>query len=526
MLELALKLGGDTPPRRIRAAEHHFRSGDLDAARALLEPTIDSLPRGAMRCLALMLLGAVQGYGDDTVGAVQTLTQAADEAEDGTELRLHCLLRVVLATVMIGRVGRAVDHARTAVALADRLDVPDLRSRALSIWVSAAFVYGLGVDEPALRTALELEDPAAGATTWYQASAVRAIVSAWTGDLAEARDQMSAVCRRMLNGGTEIDIIWAFNHLATIDVWLGRYADAAEASREAVERAEQTGGRHLLVTAWGWRAAVAAYRGLEDEARTAAGAAVAAANEIGAIYLADAPSATLAFVEVSLGRYDQAMTVLEPLLATFDPAHDTEIMQGGYLPDAIEALAGLGRVDEAEQLSNALAENGTRLNRRWMLAMAARGRALCLAARGNLAAAEEAAVAAIAHHQLLAMPFETARSRLLLGQVQRRRRRRQDASASLRAALQTFEQLGTPWWASRARSELARLSSTSGGSDGLTPAERRVAELAATGRSNKEIAAELFISDKTVEMALSRVYRKLGIRSRGGLSMALRSGDI
>jgi DNA-binding CsgD family transcriptional regulator len=125
------------------------------------------------------------------------------------------------------------------------------------------------------------------------------------------------------------------------------------------------------------------------------------------------------------------------------------------------------------------------------------------------------------HHQRLPMPFETARSQLLLGQLQRRRRRRQDAAASLRAALDTFERLGVPLWAARARADLDRLDSPRGDGQRLTAAEQRTAKLAATGRSNKEIAAELFISEKTVEMYLSGAYRKLGVRSRAGLSSAL-----
>jgi DNA-binding CsgD family transcriptional regulator len=161
-----------------------------------------------------------------------------------------------------------------------------------------------------------------------------------------------------------------------------------------------------------------------------------------------------------------------------------------------------------------------------MLAMGARGRGHMLAARGDLADAQAAVEHAMTHHQRLPMPFETARTQLLLGQIQRRRRRKQDAAASLREALDTFERLGTPLWAARARTELARLDSPRGDGHGLTAAEQRIARLAATGRSNKEIAAELFIAEKTVEMNLSRVYRKLDIRSRGGLSAALAREDL
>jgi DNA-binding CsgD family transcriptional regulator len=517
LIELAISLGGDTTPRRIRAAEFHFRAGSLLPARLHLQSTIDSLPAGTLRCSALMLLGAVKGYDDDTAGAVEAMIQALHEAEDNTALRLHCLLRLVAGLVMVGRVGESVDHARSAVALADRLDVPGLRSQALAIWVTVSFVHGLGVDRRALQTALELEDPHGDATTWYQASAVQAMISAWTGDLGQARDQMRAVQHRMLNGGTEIDIIWAANHLATIDVWSGRYVDAADTSRQAVQRAEQMGGRHLLVTAWSWQAEVAAYTGREADARSAAGNAIAAGREIGGPYLITAPTASLAFLEVSLGNYGAALTVLEPLLATFDAAHDTEIVVGGHLPDAIEALVALGRLDDAEPLVAALQNNGARVDRPWMCALGARGRAHLCAARQDLDGADHALQEALSHHERLPMPFERARTQLLLGQLQRRQRRKEAAAATLREALHAFEYLGTPVWADRARAELARTNVAPDTDVDLTPSERRVADLAASGMKNRDVAAALFISTKTVEANLSRIYHKLGIRSRAEL---------
>ena len=148
-----------------------------------------------------------------------------------------------------------------------------------------------------------------------------------------------------------------------------------------------------------------------------------------------------------------------------------------------------------------------------------------LAARGELAAARDAAEQAMVHHARLPMPFERARSQLLLGALQRRQRHHPGATASLSEALETFQRLGTPLWAARARAELGRLDQSGAAGTALTAAEHRVAVLAANGMSNKEIGAQLFISPQTVEMNLSRVYRKLGIRSRAGLSGVLESAD-
>lgn len=521
LLELAMKLGGDSTPRRIRAGELHFRGGSLAAARLQLQTALADAPPGVLRCMALMWLGGVKAYDDDMPGAVQAMSAAVDEADDNPALGLLCLLRLAYALFMTDRLGDALQRAEKAVELADQLGIPGLRSQALSIWVVGKFVAGQGVDHQALQVALELEDPFGGATTFFQASAVEAMISAFTGDLERAEVQMRAVQQRMLERGTEVDIIWAAGRMASIFVWSGRYAEATQAARDAVEHAEQMGGRLVLVAAWTQQAAAAAYTGREADARAAARAAIDTANEIGAGRLPKEPTNSLAFLEVSLGNYAAALAVLQPYLEVFNTTEGTEIEGGGHLPDWIEALCALSRADEAEPLIEALERNGIQHDRPWMLAMGARGRGHMLAARGDLDGAQRAVDHAMAHHERLPMPFETARTQLLLGQLQRRRRRKQNAAAALREALDTFERLGTPLWAARARTELARLDGPRGGGHGLSAAEQRTAKLAATGRSNKEIAAELFISEKTVETYLSAVYRKLGIRSRAGLAPAL-----
>jgi len=117
----------------------------------------------------------------------------------------------------------------------------------------------------------------------------------------------------------------------------------------------------------------------------------------------------------------------------------------------------------------------------------------------------------------LPMPFERARTLLLLGQLQRRQRRKESAAASLQEATEIFERLHVPLWADRAHSELARANVAQRRSGQLTPSEQRVAELAASGMKNRDVATTLFISPKTVEANLARIYRKLGIKSRAEL---------
>jgi DNA-binding NarL/FixJ family response regulator len=144
---------------------------------------------------------------------------------------------------------------------------------------------------------------------------------------------------------------------------------------------------------------------------------------------------------------------------------------------------------------------------------------MLLAAQGKVDSAIDAAETAMVEHDRLPMPFDRARSQLLLGQLQRRQGRRNAAATTLRQALDAFERMGTPLWADRARAELARAEVTPGPAKRLTVSEHRVAELAASGMTNRDIAAALFISPKTVEANLARIYRKLDIHSRAELGV-------
>ena len=204
-------------------------------------------------------------------------------------------------------------------------------------------------------------------------------------------------------------------------------------------------------------------------------------------------------------------------MSRFDAVPGTEVITSAYIPDAVEAMVGLRRHADAERLIAALEDNGKRLDRPWMLAIGTRCRSIWLAARGDVEAAARKAQDAMAEHDRLPMPFERARTQLLLGQLQRRQRQKESARATLREALQAFDAVGTPLWADRARAELARAEAAPTRDLALTPSERRVAELAASGMTNRDVASALFISPKTVEANLARIYRKLGIKTRAEL---------
>ena len=157
-----------------------------------------------------------------------------------------------------------------------------------------------------------------------------------------------------------------------------------------------------------------------------------------------------------------------------------------------------------------------------MLAVGARCRSMWLAARGDVVAAMRIAEHAMAVHARLPM---RARTQLLLGQLQRRQRQKDASSNTFREALRAFDAMGAALWADRTRAELAR-AKVARRRDvvGLTPSEQRVAELAASGMTNRDVAAALFISPKTVEANLARIYRKLGIKSRAELGRVI--GDL
>ena len=155
------------------------------------------------------------------------------------------------------------------------------------------------------------------------------------------------------------------------------------------------------------------------------------------------------------------------------------------------------------------------------LAAAARCPGLLAAAAGDGAGAVTELEEALALHAGAPQPLSCARTLLTLGAALRRAKRKRPTREALEAALGAFERAGAALWAGRARAELARIGGRAPAAGALTPAEERVAALVAEGRTNREVAAALFLSDRTVEGHLSRVYGKLGVRSRTELARVL-----
>lgn len=517
LIELAIGLGGDTSIRRIRAAEHYLHAGDLERAQRLLDTLMARNPQGTDKAMALNLLAAMRIHDSRFDDAVSLLEKALRTADCSPDVRVRTLLLLSHARLNAGDFVTALQNAERAVTHAEEIDDPDLTSQALSLRTTIGCMCGRGVDLPSLRRALTLERPDSEAPIAFRASANNALLLAWTGQLDEAGEHLAAVYRRCAERGAETDLTFIAVVIALTEVWRGRYDEAAQVAEETAQRAQQLGGDQLCVVAKAVQSLVSAHLGKVSETRENARDAIGLAHQCGSPNLAYWASVSLGFLEVSLGNHQDAMRMLQPLVDRFPSVPGTEIINVACVSDAVEALTALGRHAEAESMVDALETNGQVLDRPWMLATGARCRSLLSAAHGDIEAAVFNAEEALAHHDRLPMPFERARTLLLLGQLQRRRRKKDVARATVTESLEVFDALGAALWADRARAELERGGRPIRGDWGLTASERRVAELAATGMTTREVATALFISPKTVEANLARVYRKLDINTRAEL---------
>jgi ATP/maltotriose-dependent transcriptional regulator MalT len=225
-------------------------------------------------------------------------------------------------------------------------------------------------------------------------------------------------------------------------------------------------------------------------------------------------------------RQGDAALAVTSLQGVWDHTTSEGVDDPGAFPvaaDLVEALVESGDFATAVAVSERLRRLAVEQQHPWALATAERCDATVQLSGTHVNGAEDRLAQAAAALGKLGCGFDQARAMLFLGRVQRRLKKRAEARRSLGEAEAAFTQLGCDGWAKLARAELARVSGRRSPDDGgLTPSERGVAELAAEGLSNKEIAARLFVSVYTVEGHLKRVYAKLGIRSRGQLASRLR----
>ncbi len=517
LVNLAIALGGSTPQRLVQAAADHFNAGESARARALLEQVVAELEPGATRAEAMSWLGYVRLLDDSFPEAADLLDGALAEAADDPSVLVPILVTLSFALFNSGRLDESLQRVEEAVEKAEKIGRSDLLSLALGMRATVCFLRGDGVDETGLQRALQLEDHQANVPFSLRPTVQNAILRSCAGELDWAHEELTSLRRRCIEHGQDGELMLVAFQGTLVEIWRGRFAEASLIAEDTMELAQQLGGDLPLSVALTCRALLAAYMGRVQDARAAVDEARAANQRCGSIRLGEWPATALGFLEVSLGDYPAALDALSPLLARVEMMPNaTEIIAASFIPDAVEAMVALDRLEPAEQLVAAVERNGSRLRRDWMLAVGARGRAMLLAARGDVAGAVEAAEQAMSVHERMAMPFERARTLLLLGQLQRRQRLRHVSATSLQHALAAFDELGTPLWADRARTELVRVS-VGARQKTLSPSELRVAELATSGMTNRNIAAAMFISPKTVESNLARIYAKLGIHSRAEL---------
>jgi ATP/maltotriose-dependent transcriptional regulator MalT len=267
----------------------------------------------------------------------------------------------------------------------------------------------------------------------------------------------------------------------------------------------------------GFLAFLAACGGDEERCRQLADAAMTVATTGNVAPGTPWAQWALGVMDLGLGRADAALGRLENVSES--PArHHVSVMRAA--PDLVEAAVRLGEPGRAAGRLERFARWAGRARQPWADALVLRCRAL-LAAEPD---AEDLYAGALDLHQPDDRPFEQARTELLYGEWLRRARRTTEARTRLRAALETFERLGAEPWSERARAELAATGAAAprsqdrGGLARLTPQELQIVRLAAQGLSNRDIAAQLFLSHRTVGYHLYKAYPKLGVASRGELT--------
>ena len=364
------------------------------------------------------------------------------------------------------------------------------------------FLGGNGLAEADMARALAAADPVEPVPLVIDPRFINGLLQLWTGRAGLALETLDDVRREALTQGRESEVPLAYLYLVWACLWSGdvtRAATLAEQGRETASLLDDHVSNALALSAC---ALANAYQARVEQARSDAASALELFGRLqwlsGTIWALWA----LGFLELSLEDAAAAHATLEPLAAV---ALGGDPVLCVFLPDEIDALVRLGRVDEAEALLAPFEDRSRTLERAWALAAAARCRGQILAARADLEGALAALEEALTYHDAQSMPFERARTLLELGRLQRRRKQKRLARIAIEESLAVFESIGTPLWAEQARGELARA------------ATRR----AAAGLTNRAIAERAFVSVNTVEANLKRAYRKLGISSRAQLARAL-----
>ena len=516
--------------RRVALGRMLYHAGDPVDAVTELESLLDALPPGPIRARVLYHLMYVARPLGGMNRSVAYGLQAAQEAADDPAFQSE--VYEWLSRQADNDSALKLETARKALEALERVPDPDpeLAFYARAALVEADFYAGRGIRLDLLEDAPTETKPRFPPvrTASFGDDLVGRLLG-FAGRIDEARTVLRGLFDRAAVQNRSL-LPAVLGWMSVVEILSGEFTAAESLTAEAIERVEETGNRGMLLWVLGYRGIALAALGRLDEAQSA----VARALDMnqGDTGLGEDPDRCLPLLglgmaDMARGRFLEAAEHLRVFDRAMRAVGLREPRWSMHAPELVESLIGAGELDEAAEVLARFEEDAERSAGEWSLATSARCRALLCAAEGRLDDALEAADQSLKEYRDLPFRFERARSLLAKGQIHRRRREKRLAREVLNQALESFQELGTPLWADRARGELARIPVRRTLLE-LTPTEEKVAALAAAGLTNKEIAGRAFLSPKTVDNVLGRVYRKLHIRSRAelGAEMIERAGSI
>jgi DNA-binding CsgD family transcriptional regulator len=514
-----------TPPvlthERIRRTAHAgryaFESAQIERAEELLQQAAGA-SEGPMRAEALLYLSRVHYHRRDTRSASSLAEDALREAAADPSLEASINLELAAAAELSGDHRAATTRARRALRLAERSGDRTITAEALSVCGFYDFVSGKGISTDTFERASSIQGAGPPVRPLRSPAFHQACVMMWSDDLPGARTRLHELAERARDTGDEGSLSVLLSLLSQIDSWAGDWVTSATLADEAGEVAEWTGQRVYLILARYVSALLESLKGNVDRATALSEESLLLAQQTGSVQPGEYARSVLGFLELSRGDARAAHGWLSELVRAMHERGPVDPGMLRFLPDEVEALIGSNEVEQAQRLLVPFEARARALNRSWALGSAARCRGLVLAARRELEGAVEAFDRALELQRDLGQPLEVGRTYLARGIALRRSKRWAPARDSLHRALQVFDDLGARLWTERARSELSRIGGRPPNLSQLTETEDQVAELVASGLTNREVAARLFLSLSTVESNLRRAYRKLGVRSRAELS--------
>lgn len=498
--------------RALREASYRATSGDTARALASIERLVATLRPGRRRAQALALRVFLH-----SADAERFLTEALDHAGSDDLLRAHALdLLGWQIGFYLGRLDEGIAHSTAALDIATRLGADDVIMCAEATLSICATLQGRPRDD-VLGHALALDgaNPAPPMGRWPPVFQARQLL--WAGHLAEAREIFERMRRRALMLGSEFQRPYRLCELALVEIASGDLEAAVRYADEALDAARDAGneqGMAWVAYALGF---AAAYQGADDRARWAAALITewhATTNEMPRRAMADEVLGTLAATHGdwagALGHFERALSVLDAMGFAHPGARPA-------LPRAIEAAAMLGDARRCAALTDQLASQASALAAPWVDAQLGYARGQLAVLRGEIPDAADFLQKAAAALQHSGYRLDAARVQLALARMWSRVGQRSRARACAEQAQATFLRAPAEPWAAAANDIAQRCGAQRVGA-ALTAAEAEIAGLIAAGRSNREIAAQLFLAVSTVEAHLTRIYRKLDLRGRTALT--------